>query len=70
VVRLYHPPGLVTDCYNRPKPLDFPCQACHTMGMNNETLSPDVLAFLAEFEADLGVPLDFDADEDLTDLTD
>ena len=35
-----------------------------------ETLSPDVLAFLAELEADLGVPLDFDADEDLEDLAD
>lgn len=34
----------------------------------NETLSADVLAFLADLEADLGVPLDFDADDDLEDL--
>jgi hypothetical protein len=36
------------------------------MSMNNETLSPDVLAFLADLEADLGVPLDWaDDDSDL-----
>ena len=30
-----------------------------------ETLSADVLAFLDELEEDLGVPLDFDADEEV-----
>ena len=55
----------VTKCDSRLKPLDVGCQVCHTKGMEKETLSADVLAFLADLEADLGVPLDFDADDDL-----
>ena len=39
--------------------------------MENETLSPALLAFIdelaADLEADLGVPLTFDADDDLAD---
>ena len=39
------------------------------MTMNNETLSPDVLAFLAELEAELDCPLDWaDDDSDLADF--
>ena len=48
--------------------LDFAADLCHTMTMNNETLSPEILALLADLEADLGVPLDWaDDDSDLTD---
>ena len=52
-------------CYGLLQGLDFAGRVCHTKGMEKETLSADVLAFLADLEADLGVPLDFDADDDL-----
>ena len=62
MVCLYYPPGCVKKCNN---PLPNPHPRCHTKDMNNETLSPEILALLADLESDLGVPLDFDPDEEV-----
>ena len=55
-------PARVTKC---DKALTHPRQVCHTMNMNKETLSSDLLTLLDGFEADLadaGIDLD-DEDE-------
>ena len=45
-----------------------PPEVCHTKSMENETLSPALLAFIDELAADLDCPLDWaDDDSDLTD---
>ena len=35
--------------------------------METETFAFDIMSLLADLEADLGVPIDFDADDDLAD---
>ena len=42
-----------------------PPEVCHTKSMENETLSPALLAFIDELAADLDVPLDFDPDDEV-----